>query len=101
MQQRCDPKKRVERLRSGGGRDMTEDAIVKGLNWLKSVQDADGGWGKQDKDDKGEKYGGYAAHRDAMTGMALLAFLGHCELQDSPEFGETVKRGIDFLTSTP
>ncbi len=101
MQQRCDPKKRVERLRSGGGRDMTEDAIVKGLNWLKSVQDSDGGWGKQDKDDKGEKFGGYPEHRDAMTAMALLAFLGHCELQDSPEFGETVKRGIDFLTSTP
>ena len=35
-----------------------------------------------------------------MTAMALLAYLGHCELQDSPEFGETVKRGIDFLTST-
>ena len=101
MQQRCDPKKRVERLRSGGGKDMTEEAIVRGLNWLKNVQDSDGGWGKQDKDDKGEKYGGYPAHRDAMTGMALLAFLGHCELQDSPDFGETVKRGIDFLTSTP
>jgi prenyltransferase beta subunit len=101
MQQRCDPKKRVERLRSGGGRDMTEDAIVKGLNWLKSVQDSDGGWGKQDKDAKGEKYGGYPEHRDAMTAMAILAFLGHCELQDSPEFGETVKRGIDFLTSSP
>ena len=101
MQQRCDPKKRVERLRSGGGKDMTEEAIVRGLNWLKNVQDSDGGWGKQDKDDKGEKYGGYPQHRDAMTGMALLAFLGHCELQDSPEFGETVKRGIDFLTSTP
>jgi hypothetical protein len=101
MQQRCDPKKRVERLRSGGGKDMTETAIVRGLNWLKNVQDSDGGWGKNDKDDKGEKYGGYPAHRDAMTGMALLAFLGHCELQDSPEFGETVKRGIDFLTSTP
>tara|TARA_B100002019_G_scaffold120258_1_gene103257 strand:+ start:11590 stop:13191 length:1602 start_codon:yes stop_codon:yes gene_type:complete len=100
MQQRCDPKKRVERLRSGGGKDMTEDAIVRGLNWLKSVQDSDGGWGKQDKDDKGEKTGGGADHRDAMTAMALLAYLGHCELQDSPEFGETVKRGIDFLTST-
>ena len=101
MQQRCDPKKRVERLRSGGGKDMTEEAIVRGLNWLKSVQDSDGGWGKQDKDDKGEKYGGDEQHRDAMTGMALLSFLGHCELQDSPDFGETVKRGIDFLTSTP
>ena len=101
MQQRCDPKKRVERLRSGGGKDMTEEAIVRGLNWLKSVQDSDGGWGKQDKDDKGEKYGGDEQHRDAMTGMALLSFLGHCELQDSPDFGETVKKGIDFLTSTP
>ena len=101
MQQRCDPKKRVERLRSGGGKDMTEDAIVRGLNWLKSVQDSDGGWGKQDKDDKGQKYGGYAEHREAMTAMALLAFLGHCELQDSPEFGDTVKRGIDYLTSYP
>jgi hypothetical protein len=101
MQQRCDPKKRVERLRSGGGKDMTEEAIVRGLNWLKSVQDSDGGWGKNDKDDKGEKYGGDEQHRDAMTGMALLSYLGHCELQDSPDFGETVKRGIDFLTSTP
>ena len=45
MQQRCDPKKRIERLRSGGGKDMTEAAIMRGLNWLKSVQDEDGGWG--------------------------------------------------------
>ncbi|MEL0098403.1 MAG: hypothetical protein VW907_02475, partial [Opitutae bacterium] len=101
MQQRCDPKKRVERLRSGGGKDMTEDAIVKGLIWLKSVQDSDGGWGNQDKDDNGEKTVGNPEHRNAMTAMALLAYLGHCELQDSPEFGETVKRGIDFLTSSP
>ena len=101
MQQRCDPKKRVERLRSGGGKDMTEEAIVRGLNWLKKVQDSDGGWGLQDKDDKGQKTGGSSEHRDAMTGMALLAYLGHCELQDSPGFGDSVKRGIDFLTSTP
>ena len=45
------------------------------------------------------KTGGGADHRDAMTGMALLAYLGHCELQDSPIW-KTVKRGIDFLTST-
>ena len=54
MQQRCDPKKRIERLRSGGGKDITETAIMKGLNWLKSVQDEDGGWGKKDKDDTGK-----------------------------------------------
>jgi squalene cyclase len=104
MQQRCDPKKRIERLRSGGGKDMTEAAIMKGLNWLKSVQDEDGGWGKKDKDDQGKTVTGQKAspvYRDAMTGMALLAYLGHCELQDSPTFGPTVQKGIDFLTSTP
>ncbi|MAK47056.1 MAG: hypothetical protein CMI24_07370, partial [Opitutae bacterium] len=47
MQQRCDPKKRIERLRSGGGKDMTEGAIMRGLNWLKTVQDEDGGWGNK------------------------------------------------------
>jgi hypothetical protein len=98
MQQRCDPKKRIERLRSGGGKDMTEAAIMKGLNWLKSVQDEDGGWGNKDKDDQGNPK---KTDRNAMTGMALLAFLGHCELQDSPTFGPTVQKGIDFITSTP
>ena len=98
MQQRCDPKKRIERLRSGGGKDMTEGAIMRGLNWLKAVQDEDGGWGNQDKNDQGQPV---KTDRNAMTGMALLAFLGHCELQDSPTFGPTVQKGIDFLTSTP
>ena len=98
MQQRCDPKKRIERLRSGGGKDITEAAIMRGLNWLKSAQDEDGGWGNKDKDDAGRPK---QTDRDAMTGMALLAYLGHCELQDSPTFGPTVQKGIDYLTSTP
>ena len=98
MQQRCDPKKRIERLRSGGGKDMTEAAIMKGLNWLKATQDEDGGWGNKDKNDQGQTV---KTDRNAMTGMALLAYLGHCELQDSPTFGPTVQKGIDFLTSTP
>ena len=98
MQQRCDPKKRMERLKSGGGKEMTEKAIVKGLNWLKEMQDSDGGWGLKDE---GKIYGRGYLHRDAMTGMAILSYLGHCELQDSPEFGPAVKKGIDFLSSTP
>ena len=53
MQQRCDPKKRVARLRSGGGKDMTEAAIIRGLNWLKDNQDPEGSWGGKDKDDQG------------------------------------------------
>ena len=96
MQQRCDPKKRIERLRSGGGKDMTEAAIMRGLNWLKATQDEDGGYNKDKMMQEPVK-----TDRDAMTGMALLAYLGHCELQDSPTFGPTVQKGIDFLTSTP
>jgi len=97
MQQRCDPKKRIERLRSGGGKDMTETAIMKGLNWLKSVQDEDGGWGKKDKDDQGKTVTGQKAspvYRDAMTGMALLAYLGHCELQDPLPLVQQSKRAL-------
>ncbi len=102
MQQRCDPKKRIERLRSGGGKDITEEAIMRGLNWLKTAQDEDGGWGNKDKDDSGNLVRNASQnYRNAMSGMALLAYLGHCELQDSPTFGPTVQKGIDFLTSTP
>ena len=54
MQQRCDPKKRIGRLRQGGGKDMTEAAIMKGLTWLKNNQDPDGGWGEKDKTDRGK-----------------------------------------------
>ena len=102
MQQRCDPKKRIGRLRQGGGKDMTEAAIMKGLTWLKNNQDPDGGWGEKDKTDKGQTpHYPKGAFKDAMTGMALLSCLGHCELQDSPTFGPTVQKAIDFITSTP
>ena len=97
MQQRCDPKKRVARLRAGGGKDITETAIIRGLTWLKNTQAKDGSWGGNAKK-AGEPV---SMDRNAMTGMGLLAFLGHCELQDSPDFGPTVQKAIDFLTSTP
>jgi hypothetical protein len=97
MQQRCDPKKRLARLKSGGGKTMTETAIVKGLNWLKTIQDPAGSWGGKDKDETGALK---PSDKNAMTGMALLCYLGHCELQDSPEFGPTVQKAIKFITST-
>ena len=98
MQNRCDPKKRVARLRSGGGKDITETAIIRGLNWLKNTQAADGSWGGDAKGDDGAPV---RTDLNAMTAMALLSFLGHCELQDSPEFGPTVQKAINFLTSSP
>ena len=101
MQQRCDPQKRIARLKSGGGKTMTETAIVKGLNWLKNTQGADGSWGDKDKDENGNPIKADAHHKKAMTGMALLCFLGHCELQDSPDFGPTVQKAIKYITSMP
>ena len=77
---------------------MTEAAIVKGLKWLQTMQDPEGSWGGKDKDDKGEIQS--QTDKNAMTGMALLCYLGHCELQDSPDFGPTVRKAIDFITST-
>ena len=97
MQQRCDPKKRIARLKSGGGKTMTEAAIVKGLKWLQTMQDPEGSWGGKDKDDKGDPK---KTDKNAMTGMALLCYLGHCELQDSPDYGPTVQKAINFITST-
>ncbi len=35
-----------------------------------------------------------------MTGLALLAYLGHCENPTSPEFGENVQRAIIYLINS-
>lgn len=59
-----------------------EDAVLSGLRWLKRKQNADGSWDSP---------------KAAMTGLALLCFLGHGELPDSPEFGPTVKSAIQWL----
>lgn len=98
MGSRCDPKMRVARLRARGGKDITEQAIIRGLTWLKNTQAPNGSWGGDAKSETGETV---PTDKNAMTGMALLCFLGHCELQDSPEFGSTVQKAIAFLTSTP
>jgi hypothetical protein len=57
-----------------------------GLHWLKSVQNPDGAWGNN--------------HQSAMTGLALLAFLGHGETQVSVEFGPTVQRAVEWLRTS-
>jgi len=73
---------RHELLVKGDGED-TEDAVTRALLWLKQHQRDDGSWDGQDK--------------AAMTGLALLAFLGRNETTQSPEFGTTVRKGLDYL----
>jgi hypothetical protein len=83
MGSRCDKADRMRRLKREGGKEKTEEAVIKGLQWLKTVQNADGSWGAQ--------------YQPSMTGLALLSFLGHCEKQDSPDYGDTVMKAIKYL----
>ena len=74
---------RAMAMKDKGGKDKSEKAVLAGLRWLKGKQKADGSWSTD--------------MAPAMTGLALLCFLGHGELPESPEFGETVKKSLDWL----
>jgi hypothetical protein len=70
-------------LAGGGGDPATEGAVLRALRWLKTNQQPDGSWKNQ---------------RIAMTGLAVLSFLAHGEKPgESPEFGETVRKALEFL----
>jgi hypothetical protein len=67
-----------------GGKEKSEKAVVQGLRWLKQVQGQDGAWGD-------------GAYKPAMTGLSILCYLGHGETPESPEFGPTVKKALDWI----
>ena len=83
MAARCSEVDRRRRLEAAGGTPQCEEAVIRGLNWLKSQQNQDGSWGKE--------------FVPAMSGLALLAYMGHCETPASPQYGPTVVRGINYL----
>lgn len=83
LSKRCSPQNRLARLLGSGGSRDCEDAVVNSLRWLKETQNPDGSW-TQDKP-------------VGMTGLALLAFLGHCETAGSAEFGEAVLSALTYL----
>lgn len=73
---------RAQMLASGGGNAQTEAAVMRSLRWLKATQNADGSW---------------SGNKPAMTGLVILTFLAHGEKPDSPEFGSTLQRAMEFL----
>lgn len=83
MRKRCSKEDRMARLKESGGTPKCEEAVIKALKWLKKTQNPDGSWDK--------------THPVAMTGLAILTYLGHCETPQSPEYGETVLKGITYL----
>ncbi len=83
MKGRCNQTERAERLRENGGSPALDRKVVAALDWLQREQNPDGSWGR--------------VYPVAMTGFAILAFSGHCETVDSPRYGKTLIKAINYL----
>lgn len=69
----------------------TDKWIIAALRWLKKVQEPDGSWNAQ-------KWGGANNCSAAVSGLALLAFLGFgCTDKYPGEFKGTVKKAVTWL----
>ena len=80
---RCGTSDRISRLIKAGGKRKMDSQVLNALRWIKSQQKPDGSFGTK--------------FPNAMTSFALLAYSGHCETVDSPEFGRSVKAAIEYL----
>jgi len=83
MRSRCSMSQRMARLRESGGEDRAERAVRDGLDFLSTKQNEDGSFGEQ--------------YTVGMTGLVLLAYLGHCQTPESPKYGDSVVRAAVFL----
>lgn len=87
LRSRCSTQERLKKLTESGGTPECERAVSASLEWLKDRQNEDGSWGQEDG----------RLNKAAMTGLALLCYLGRCETPDSPFYGDTVMAGILYL----
>ncbi len=76
---------RLAAIQSAGGAVESEAAVIEALDWLQAQQN-------QNTGAIGTSY------PVAMSGLSLLAFLGHGEGLDSPKYGETVSALADYLS---
>jgi hypothetical protein len=113
---RLDPN-RSERAQRSGASAASEQAVERALDWLARHQDSDGRWdGATARYDDGSPVRGdddYTTHcppgepcfgeciyweaDTALTGLALLAFLGSGYTHLDGKYSETVAKGIGFL----
>ncbi|MBU6237167.1 MAG: hypothetical protein KGQ51_05005 [Planctomycetes bacterium] len=94
-----------------GGDANTETAVQNALAWLARSQSPDGSWNAQqfgagsiDRGAASETEGRYRSNAGqradtAMTGLALLAFLGAGHTHREGYYAETVKKGLQYLRS--
>lgn len=74
------------------GEDLSQPYIQKSVNWLKSRQNLDGGWGETCESYYDPSLAGVGESTPSQTGWALLALMAAGEV-DSP----SVNRGIQYL----
>jgi squalene-hopene/tetraprenyl-beta-curcumene cyclase len=77
------------------GEDPKEPYIRKAVNWIKSRQNIDGGWGETCESYHDRTLAGIGESTASQTGWALLALMAADEAHSS-----TVARGVQYLLST-
>ena len=96
---------RLNIVKRFGGNEQTEEAVQVALAWLAVQQANDGRWqakrygaGQGAKVDDHDREHAGANSDTAMTGLALLAFLGAGHTHLEGEYRRTVYNGLRFLT---
>lgn len=69
--------------------------IQRGLVWMKSMQNADGGWGETLRTYRDSSLAGLGDSTPSQTSWALLGLLSHLDSED-----ESIRRGIKYLVRT-
>lgn len=95
---------RAEGASRRGGSPEAEAAVQAGLRWLAAAQSDDGRWeaalygaGRERRLGGTDRQAAGATADTAMTGLALLAFLGSGNTHLTGKYRDNVRRGLDFL----
>jgi hypothetical protein len=82
------PELREKFLERGGGSKETEAAVRKALAWLARNQRADHSWKTPEED-----------YTIGVTALSVLAFLGAGHPPNSTEFGDPIRRALQYLVA--
>jgi squalene-hopene/tetraprenyl-beta-curcumene cyclase len=77
------------------GEDMNQDWVLRGLNWLESCQNADGGWGETPATYDNPKLKGQGDSTPSQTAWALMGLLAGSE-----HLRPSIRRGVEHLVRT-
>ncbi len=98
---------RLQIARQNGGDETSEAAVNAALNYLARKQERDGSWNAaasgagRETQALGENRGGTGAKADtAMTGLAILAFLGAGHTHNAGDYREHLMAGLEYLMAS-